>query len=209
MMERLQSDLDRQREETNRMREELSQLQESNRREAVARRESVIALSNRIDEIGSTFKKAFEEGKRRRAIKGQLTQEKIKSMVVGELESERAIRARDHRDQTSQIQEVFLEAKKIFQDKAAKMSGKFAQTVLDVQGLQNRAASIDEDLKATSEVAALTSEYLDKGAHDYKQPDTVEYKNLVTQDNTPAKQDQAMTQHNESSPPLGMARDLR
>ena len=63
-------------------------------------------------------------------------------------------------------------------------------------------------MKATSEVAAATSEYLDKVAPDYEQPDTVEYENVITPSNTPAKQDQIMTQNNGSSPPLGVAGNI-
>ena len=158
MIDNLRKDLERQRKETEVVWNELAYLQESNRKEAQARSENTETLRKRIDELGKTFKKTFEEVEKRQILERRVTQEQMKSMVMGELEQERAARAQDHKYQTNQMQEIFREATKVFQNKAAKLSSQFAQTVLDVQGLQNRVTSIDKDLQATSEVAASTSE---------------------------------------------------
>ena len=93
----------------------------------------------------------------------------------------------------------------MFRQEAEKLMSQFAQTVMDVKGLQCKVLSTDEDLKATSEVAASTSEYLDKANQDYKMPERVDYENVITPSNTPVRQIQQEELTNHTSPLLGVA----
>ena len=77
--------------------------------------------------------------------------------------------------------------------------------MVDVKGLQTRIVLMEDDLKTTSEVAALTSDYLDKATQDYKRPEGVEYENIITPANSPEKMDDMGQLGNSESPLLGVA----
>ena len=173
--------------------------------EADARKESSDEQNRRMNELGNTIKKTFEEGERRREIDRQITQESIHQMVSGELTMARAVRTQEQENQANQMQTIFQDAKLLFQSEASKLTSQFAHTVLDVRGLKNKVLSMDEDLKATSEVDAFTTGYLNRVAKDYSPPEDVDYKNLITPTNTPVKRRQQMRNVNEESPLLRVA----
>ena len=95
--------------------------------------------------------------------------------------------------------------KDVFQNEAGKLTNQFAQTALDVRGLQNMVLTMDAHLNATSEVAASTSDYLDRVAADYSRPENVDYENVVTPTSTPAKIEQQTIKDKTGSPLLGVA----
>ena len=80
----------------------------------------------------------------------------------------------------------FRETKSFLSQEILNMTNKVAQTVLDVEGLHTRMRTIYLDLKATSEVAAAASGYLENTTQDYSAPDGVDFEN-ITPDVTPEK----------------------
>ena len=104
------------------------------------------------------------------------------------------------------IESFFHETKRFFVKETHKITAEFTQTIMDVKGLATRVQRMDEDLQATSKVAATTSEYLDKATEDYNKPNIVEYETIVTPTQTPKKQEGTGTLDTRQRPPLGVAR---
>ena len=204
MIEDMKSDLDQQREETKRVQKELTLLQETNKKEADARIKMNAEQNKRMEDLGKMIRKTFEEGERRREIERQITQENIKQLVSGELHTARVAWTREQVAQTDQMNKIFREAQQLFQKEANSLTNQFAQTLLDVKGLQTKVQNLDEDLQATSVVAASTSGYLEKATEDYSPPEGVDYENVITPSSTPAKPSHE-AHLTERSPLLGVA----
>ena len=127
----------------------------------------------------------------------------MQSMLKHHPDHARVERIQEASAQSQGMERLFKETRDFFAVETRKLTDRLAQTVLDVEGLNVRVRSIDMDLRATSEVAAFASDYLEQVAQGYCPPDNVEYKNIVSPGNTPAK---AYRENNLSiRPPLGGA----
>ena len=77
---------------------------------------------------------------------------------------------------------------------------------MDVKELTTRIQRVDDDLQATSVVAASASEYLDRATSDYNKPTNVEYETIVTPNPTPSKPTGPLSPDPQQRPPLEMTR---
>lgn len=205
MINDLNVNLDIQRTETERINGELHAIRADNARAEASHQRHTEETNIQIAALGVTLQSHQTEAEKRNEIHRQLTEENMRKILHLNTAETRQERQRESTVQLQNIEKIFHDTKNFFVKETQKITTEFTQTVMDVKGLANRVHQIDQDLRASSEVAASASDYLVKATSDYVRPSGVEFETIVTPNQTPEKTGGGVHQQEQPSPPLGAA----
>ena len=156
--------------------------------------------------LGNAFQSQHRENELWNEVNRQISDENTRQILHRHTEDTRRERQQESSIQMKNIESFFHKTKQSSVTEPQQITAEFTQTIMDVKGLATRVQRMDKDLQATSEVAATTSGYLDKATEDYKKPNSVEYKTIMTLTQPPSKQEGTGTLDIRQRPPLGVAR---